>query len=80
LQSVQSAILLLVGEHELPAFKRCAELIRRAVRSARRVYLPEVGHLCMLERPQECASLIAEHLRTADPRTTLREAHYARMS
>src|SRR5260370_23632862 len=49
LRRIGASVLVLVGENELPAFKRCAELIRREVRNCRRIYLPGAGHLCMLE-------------------------------
>jgi len=49
LRRVQTATLVLVGENELDAFKRCAELIRRSIPDCQRLYVPVVGHLCMLE-------------------------------
>jgi len=80
LQRIRAAILVLVGERELPAFKRCAELIRRAVPSATRVYLPEVGHLCMLENPEECARLISQYILAASEKPVVQEREYARSS
>jgi pimeloyl-ACP methyl ester carboxylesterase len=71
LRRIRAATLILLGENELPAFKRCAEIIRRSIPACERVYLPEIGHLCLLEAPQEVAPLIGEHLRrhsTAEPR------------
>jgi pimeloyl-ACP methyl ester carboxylesterase len=63
LKKIQAATLILLGENEMPAFKRCAEIIRRSVPRCERVYLPRIGHLCLLEAPQQVAPLIAEHLR-----------------
>jgi pimeloyl-ACP methyl ester carboxylesterase len=63
LARIQASVLLLVGEQEMPAFRRSAELIRRAVPSARRVYLPDTGHLCMLQTPELAAASIEAHLR-----------------
>jgi len=63
LTAVRAAFLVLVGENELPAFKRCAELIRRSVSDCERVYVPAVGHLCVLEDPEGTCGLIAAHLR-----------------
>jgi len=63
LQRVEAATLLLVGENELAPFKRCAELIRRAIPDCRRVYLPLLGHLCMLEDAAGVHTIIEEHWR-----------------
>jgi pimeloyl-ACP methyl ester carboxylesterase len=60
---IRSAMLLLVGEQDMPAFRRSAEIIRRAVPAARRVYLPDTGHLCMLQTPDLAAACIESHLR-----------------
>lgn len=80
LQRIQAATLLLVGEQELPAFKRCAELIRRAVPSTTRAYLANVGHLCMLEDPQRTAPLIDGHLRAHSISPAPEEPDHARAS
>jgi pimeloyl-ACP methyl ester carboxylesterase len=63
LQKVQASTLVLVGDNELAPFKRCAELIRRAIPACRRQYLPAVGHLCMLEAEAEVATLLDRHWR-----------------
>jgi pimeloyl-ACP methyl ester carboxylesterase len=63
LRRIESAMLLLVGEQDMPAFRRSAEIIRRAVPSTRRVYLPDTGHLCMLQTPDLAAACIDGHLR-----------------
>jgi pimeloyl-ACP methyl ester carboxylesterase len=65
LARIRSAVLLLVGEQDMPAFRRSAELVRRAVPSARRIYLPDTGHLCMLQTPELAAISIEAHLRAA---------------
>jgi pimeloyl-ACP methyl ester carboxylesterase len=64
LRGIGAATLVLVGENELPAFRRCAELIRRAIPDCQRVYLPDVGHLCILEDPERAHAAIDVHLRT----------------
>jgi pimeloyl-ACP methyl ester carboxylesterase len=76
LRRIAASVLVLVGENELPAFKRCAELIRREVPTCERIYLPGVGHLCMLENAAGIAPLIGRHLR-AHTRTGLVEGSYA---
>jgi pimeloyl-ACP methyl ester carboxylesterase len=62
LERVQSASLVLVGENEVLPFRRSAELVRRSLPDCRRVYVPDAGHLCMLEAPAFAADLIASHL------------------
>src|SRR6266508_579584 len=62
---VRAATLIVVGEDDMPSFKRCAELMRRAIPAAERVYAPGAGHLSLLE----CSSVpgvIAAHLERHD--------------
>lgn len=59
---IAASILLLVGENDIPAFKRSTEIIRRAARRARRVNIPDAAHLCLLEEPDASAALTREHL------------------
>ncbi len=61
LRRISSSLLLLVGEREMPAFKRSAELIRRAVPRAQRQYLPRAGHLCLLEDPDRAQAALTAH-------------------
>lgn len=63
LQRIEAATLLLVGENELAPFKRCAELIRRSIPNCQRVYLPVVGHLCMLENAAGVHTILEDWLR-----------------
>lgn len=62
LQGIQAATLLLLGDEDMDAFKRSAELIRRAIPRCRRHYLEGLGHLCLLEGPERTAALIHAHL------------------
>jgi pimeloyl-ACP methyl ester carboxylesterase len=62
LRRVKTSLQLFVGEQEMEAFKRSAEMIRRAVPGARRVYLEHTGHLGLLEDPVTCAQRIREAL------------------
>jgi pimeloyl-ACP methyl ester carboxylesterase len=62
LERIQASTLILVGEADMPAFRRTAELIRRGIRGSTRRYVPEAGHLCLLERPADVAPWISEHL------------------
>jgi pimeloyl-ACP methyl ester carboxylesterase len=63
LKQIAARTLVLVGEQELRAFKRCAELVHRSIPVCRRIYIPAVGHLCMLEDPETTHALIENHLR-----------------
>jgi pimeloyl-ACP methyl ester carboxylesterase len=63
LTHIEAAMLILVGEREMPAFRQAATLIERQVPNSRIVYLPDSGHLCMLEIPSVVSDLIGDHLR-----------------
>jgi 2-succinyl-6-hydroxy-2,4-cyclohexadiene-1-carboxylate synthase len=55
----------IIGEHELPAFRETAEILRRIRTDARFVELPGAGHLCILHCPHEAARLLAEEWLTS---------------
>ncbi|MBC8165169.1 MAG: alpha/beta hydrolase, partial [Bryobacteraceae bacterium] len=55
LKRITAAFLILVGDSDMPAFRRCGELICRSVPTSRRVYLNDTGHLCMLQDPDSIA-------------------------
>lgn len=65
-RKIRARTLIVLGDEDMPVFKRNAELVRGAVRDARRIYLPGAGHLCLLECPAESAALIEAHLAAAD--------------
>jgi 2-succinyl-6-hydroxy-2,4-cyclohexadiene-1-carboxylate synthase len=62
LARITASVLLLRGAGELPAFTRCAAVIRDSVARAREVVLPGLGHLCLLEDPVATAARIRPHL------------------
>ncbi|MCA9937970.1 MAG: alpha/beta hydrolase [Anaerolineales bacterium] len=62
LRQITAATLIMVGDEEMPAFKYSAELIRRDIPTAEVVFLPQTGHLCMLEEPVLSGEKIASHL------------------
>lgn len=62
LRTIGSDVVVLVGEDDMPAFKRCADRIVEWVPSSRRVDLEALGHLCLLEAPETVAPLVHEHL------------------
>lgn len=51
-------LLVLVGEHELPAFRETAAELRRTRPDAETAELTGAGHLCVLHAPSEAASHI----------------------
>ncbi|MEM9490689.1 MAG: alpha/beta hydrolase [Myxococcota bacterium] len=63
LEAIDTPLLLLLGEHEMPAFRQCADILEQRVASCRQVLLPDTDHLCMLQSPEPSALLIDEHLR-----------------
>jgi len=63
LGKIDAAVCVLVGEQDMPTSKRTAELIRRGIPGAQRHYVGDAGHLCLLERPDECATRISSFLR-----------------
>lgn len=65
LRRIEAETLILVGEEDMSAFKRYAEVIRRAIPRCGRVYLPGAGHLGLLEAPSEAGALIAAHWRAS---------------
>jgi pimeloyl-ACP methyl ester carboxylesterase len=62
LERVQAAVLVMIGEHELPAFRQSARLITSWLPNARAAAVPTAGHLCLIEEPAITARVIAEHI------------------
>lgn len=62
LARIDARTLVMVGEDDMEAFKRIAELIRRGVRGCVRQYLPGAGHVALLERPAEAAARLRAFL------------------
>jgi pimeloyl-ACP methyl ester carboxylesterase len=54
--------LVLLGDAEMPAFRSAAATLNANLPRCRSALLPQSGHLCLLERPELAASLVAEHL------------------
>jgi pimeloyl-ACP methyl ester carboxylesterase len=67
LEGVSARLLVLIGEHEIPAFMKCAALIAAAAPGARIVSIPGTGHLCLLEAPATVTPVLEAHLRGLDP-------------
>jgi pimeloyl-ACP methyl ester carboxylesterase len=63
LRRVAARTLVLLGEQEMPAHRRSAEIVAEFVRDSRVEVVPAAGHLCLLEAPEVVAPLIDAHLR-----------------
>jgi pimeloyl-ACP methyl ester carboxylesterase len=62
LMAIQADVLVVLGEHDMPAFRRAGQILARTLPRCRVHYMPNTGHLCLLEAPAAAAALIAEHL------------------
>jgi len=62
LARISASVLLMRGTGELPAFKRCAAVIRESVAHAQEAVVAGLGHLCLLEDPVATAARIRPHL------------------
>lgn len=62
LARIQARILVFIGDEDMPAFVRNAELLRDNVADCQVVTLPRSGHLPLLERPEAVAADLAAHL------------------
>jgi pimeloyl-ACP methyl ester carboxylesterase len=65
MRRITAATLVFIGDEDADAFKRSAELIRRAIPHCRRVYLERTGHLTLLEQAENIHALIDDHFRRA---------------
>jgi pimeloyl-ACP methyl ester carboxylesterase len=62
ISAVTSAVLLIVGDEEMPSFSKMAKLIHDTVPNAQLTHIQHSGHLCLLESPVQAAHLINGHL------------------
>jgi pimeloyl-ACP methyl ester carboxylesterase len=65
LRKIKAATLVVIGDEDADAFKRCAELIRRGIPDCCRVYLENTGHLTLLERAATVHPIVDSHFRAA---------------
>jgi pimeloyl-ACP methyl ester carboxylesterase len=68
LREVDVATLVLVGEHEMDAFKETARILSFRLPNVTVTVLPGTGHLCLLEAPDASAVHLDRHLSAADAR------------
>lgn len=62
LAQVRSPMLILAGEHDIPACLEIAELLDKAVGDSTRIIVPAAGHLLHMERAAEVNEHIARFL------------------
>lgn len=59
LAELRMPILVLVGEYDLPDFLQVAEQIAKEAPAARKLIIPDVGHMANMEAPQQVNQAIA---------------------
>jgi 2-succinyl-6-hydroxy-2,4-cyclohexadiene-1-carboxylate synthase len=62
LNGIKIPVHLLIGEEDMDNIKRCAEMIKRSVKNSTRTYIPNCGHLAILEDPDTCINIMKLHL------------------
>ncbi|MBM4314992.1 MAG: alpha/beta hydrolase [Deltaproteobacteria bacterium] len=69
LERIRSEVLVLVGEDEMPAFRKNADLLEKTIPRCVQRLLPATDHLCMLQAPALAAPIMDRHFRTHAHRT-----------
>lgn len=62
LARISARTLILVGDEDMPGFRRNAHHLARLIPGCERRYLPGLGHLPLLVAPDVCAPLLEAHL------------------
>jgi pimeloyl-ACP methyl ester carboxylesterase len=62
LKHIRAKVFLLVGEEDMPYIKRCNQILFDAVPECERIYIPDCGHLPLLERTELTVELIRQSL------------------
>ncbi len=75
LAGIRARTLVVLGDDDMPTFRANAELLRGAVPGCRTRTFAAAGHLCLIERPEAVAPVVAEHL--AHAHATAKEAAHA---
>lgn len=68
MREISAQTLVVIGDDDIPVFKRNAHDIIREVPRASRKHISGCGHLAFLEEPQLAVSMIADHLQTYQKR------------
>lgn len=67
LSEMRAPVLILVGENDLPYFRRISDVLAEGIPKAEKIVLPGVGHMINMEAPDECNRLLLEHVTRAAP-------------
>jgi pimeloyl-ACP methyl ester carboxylesterase len=62
LRRIGAATLVMVGDQDMPAFTANADRLAAAVPACSVLTVPQAGHLCLLERPDQVAGPLRAHL------------------
>jgi len=62
LATIVSPVSVIIGEHEMPAFKEVAQILKRNLSSYQEFVLPGAYHLCLLQSPEESSRIISEQI------------------
>jgi proline iminopeptidase len=71
LGQIRAPMLILAGEHDIPACLEIAESLDNAVRDSTRIIVPGAGHLLHMERAAEVNAHIARFLSKAEAATPM---------
>jgi proline iminopeptidase len=66
LSEIQAPVLIVTGEHDIPACLEISTLLDETVRDSTKMVLPGAGHLVHMERPGPFNTVLAQFIRTAD--------------
>ncbi|MET7618155.1 alpha/beta hydrolase [Streptomyces sp. NPDC005408] len=62
LRRIRARTLVVIGDEDMPTFRRNARWLAEDVAECEVLSLPETGHLPLLERPEAVAGALARHL------------------
>jgi pimeloyl-ACP methyl ester carboxylesterase len=63
LQHIQAAVLVMIGDRELPAFRTVATTLQNVLPRCQLLELADADHLCLFQQPEAAAGAIEAHLR-----------------
>jgi proline iminopeptidase len=66
LSEIHTPMLIVIGEHDIPACLEISALLDESVRDSTKMVLPGAGHLVHMERPEPFNTVLARFIRTAD--------------
>jgi pimeloyl-ACP methyl ester carboxylesterase len=63
---IQVPALIVTAEHDLPACREIAGLLERTIAGARKIVMPETGHIINMERPDDFNRIVLDFLQEVD--------------